>query len=514
MGVINFRAGFASNSSSMHSTFLCEKSDVLEEMLPPYLSRWKDGRINCLSDYGFQWEDFILTKKDSINIYLAAQIVNNIQQNIGKETANFFLPTLFETLFPKMKSAVKDKLIKSEYLIDHQSVWGLPFSFNDTHKIVPDVEFLKDLIAYANDNDVIITGGNDNDTCEERKEVYGHLKGKETPINRLPRDGSPYEKIFSWKDGDVWVLFNSTNGNKTRLSFKGDIEYRKSSKPELVDLIISNQCSHNCNFCYRDCIPDGKVASIKSARDYMDALINLGVPEIVIGGGDILEYPYLEQLCEQIEHSRPYYNGVFNTTINIGAESYIHSPLKSRIDLILKTFNGVAVSNSRGLFYDNSLWCLANFGKAAITVQCIPELMSQYEIERVVEECSKPTKVKGLTFLGLKNCGRASTIKISPWDKDAMDKTRNSFDAWFKNASEHWLALGVDTQFIKNFPKVTEMCDNLTYTTEEGKFSCCIDATDNSIAPSSYSPSETKVYLKNAGKYRLPEEIKEEFAKF
>jgi radical SAM protein with 4Fe4S-binding SPASM domain len=74
--------------------------------------------------------------------------------------------------------------------------------------------------------------------------------------------------------------------------------------PELADISISNRCSKNCSFCYRDSRPDGNLMDLE---DYIFVLDQLTSPvwgpvfQVAIGGGEPTEHP---QLVEMLEKTR------------------------------------------------------------------------------------------------------------------------------------------------------------------------------------------------------------------
>ena len=71
--------------------------------------------------------------------------------------------------------------------------------------------------------------------------------------------------------------------------------------PELADIAISNRCSKNCSFCYRDSKPDGELMDIE---DYSYVLDQLTSPkwgpvfQVAIGGGEPTEHPQLRQILQ------------------------------------------------------------------------------------------------------------------------------------------------------------------------------------------------------------------------
>jgi radical SAM protein with 4Fe4S-binding SPASM domain len=64
--------------------------------------------------------------------------------------------------------------------------------------------------------------------------------------------------------------------------------------PELADISISNHCSKNCDFCYRDSKPDNSFMSLADYESVLDSLTSPrwgSVFQVALGGGEPLEHP-------------------------------------------------------------------------------------------------------------------------------------------------------------------------------------------------------------------------------
>lgn len=71
--------------------------------------------------------------------------------------------------------------------------------------------------------------------------------------------------------------------------------------PELADIAISNRCSKNCSFCYRDSRPNGKLMDVEDYAYVLDQLTSSKwgpVFQVAIGGGEPTEHPQLEQILK------------------------------------------------------------------------------------------------------------------------------------------------------------------------------------------------------------------------
>jgi len=70
------------------------------------------------------------------------------------------------------------------------------------------------------------------------------------------------------------------------------------SKPVMAQLELTKNCNQACSFCFRYCNPSAKYKDL-SLRDWkkiIDKLINLGVEELNLSGGEIFLFKYLDSL--------------------------------------------------------------------------------------------------------------------------------------------------------------------------------------------------------------------------
>lgn len=487
MQVFNFRNSFANNSSSTHSTLLNLNGRKLEEILPSYLSCNDIGQYSGAS-YG--WEEFVLTSKEEKDLYLAAQIWENLsnwRMGIPAEARIGFI----EQVIPELRGKLK---ADGEYGIDHQSVWDLPKDCGVMNPQFPSVEFIKDLRKYLQKPEVVILGGNDNGGDDEDGITRFGLE--ESAIGYLPTDLG-YSNWTCRKDDDVWLLFDSERGQRIRFSFKDDVKNENSEIPELVDLIITNHCKTNCDFCYRGCTNGGWQANISKVRSMIGTLLEWGVPEIVIGGGDILLYDSLDRLCKLIRYWRKEYNVAINTTINprIEGGSKIEGDFRKKLDLIAESFNSIALSGiSRDTFFVYDYFQLTS--RVSVSIQIIPELIlhNEYEVEQLLNFI-KDKQVK-ITLLGLKNTGRMLDYTTKKYNMKNIEDSTKKISDFVKKLEDSECYLGMDTAFLQKFKNIAEKYDRRTWFDQEGKFSCCIDmATSDTptMSKSSYQGEAHKI---------------------
>ncbi len=99
--------------------------------------------------------------------------------------------------------------------------------------------------------------------------------------------------------------YNFVGNPETGITFRWGKTTKEDPKiapwPELADISISNYCSKQCNFCYRNSGPSGDFMSIK---DYGFVLDNLSdkkwgkVFQVALGGGEPTEHPDFIKILE------------------------------------------------------------------------------------------------------------------------------------------------------------------------------------------------------------------------
>lgn len=256
MDVTNIRLGFATNSSSTHSVVLSGGDREIEPL------------THCDAAFQFGWESFTLSHASAKGAYLAVAVWDSLNRaSIPTWQKKAAMAELFggTPIASAFRKAIETQW--NEPHIDHQSAFTLPGCSTENFKAV-----VAEAMEFFADTRLSVHGGNDNDDSG-----YGGYS-----IN-----SSDYDEIRLRRDGDCYVVFNYRNGAKLRLAPEGT-RYEKATKPELVDLKITDQCVYGCKVCYQGSTPDGKDADSKSITEVIQALgINgLGVFEIAIGGGE------------------------------------------------------------------------------------------------------------------------------------------------------------------------------------------------------------------------------------
>jgi len=99
--------------------------------------------------------------------------------------------------------------------------------------------------------------------------------------------------------------YNFVGNQENGVTFRWGINLKDNPKsapwPELADISISNHCSKQCNFCYRNSKPDGSFISLSNYKFILDNLSDKKwgkVFQVAIGGGEPTEHPDLIEILK------------------------------------------------------------------------------------------------------------------------------------------------------------------------------------------------------------------------
>jgi len=241
MQIHNIKVGFTTNSSSSHSIVIIPGEGVS-------VKDWMEG--GSVTDLSFWCNDFVLASPAAKGLYLAAQLYQHVEDDLGgeisllviKEILGVDLKAVYQqsiesfVSYEEYKKAEELRFFGTEYpqtwteedkkadevsvkqsyereksesflewfygstCIDHQSQWSLPKDFNCG---AIDLEFLKELNGFIISNeDVVILGGSDeSDTQPYRERTKEEIKERIEETKRIKnKEGKHWEyyDIFPW----------------------------------------------------------------------------------------------------------------------------------------------------------------------------------------------------------------------------------------------------------------------------------------------------------------------------
>jgi len=406
--------------------------------------------------------------------------------------------------------AMVGKPLPKDGYIDHQSVYLIPRSWDGTFV---DLEFFKELKAYFLQDGLVILGGNDN---VDDKDKEGHpLSGHGQRANlEIPRDVAGYRDCYVARKDEktgFWVVFNRSTGGKIRFDFNGSNEApKKSTLPELVDIKLTSVCPYGCPHCYQDAHPSGEHASNRDWYSVIDALADLRVFEVALGGGEPTLHPDFLKIIDHCNYRHVVPNF---TTRNI---AWIHDPI-----LRPKIINGIgAFAYSISDYSD-----VSNLAHAMLAYGIPMEKASVQIIDGVTQNCYQifsDAYEFGLrvTVLGYKESGRGGEYAKTSEFKSRKGDWIGTVKHILGQKDSHMPTLGIDTVLAKEYKKDLEALKvpGYMYSVVEGKFSMYIDLVDKKMGPSSFCPKEQMVPLIPYGEQVyadvIQKAIRKAFAKF
>jgi len=459
MKIHNVRLGHANNSSSSHSLLL----------LNPGV---KDVRSRGAEGGDFGWNFFTAASSEDKAMYLAV----TLEQQLCHELGDF-----------AGRAVTKEILginMEKDMYVDHQSTLMMPryFTGDFGRRKGVHVEFVRALDQFLMRSDVVILGGNDN--TDEKHPLAS--KGREV-LEFIPREESSENFIARQDDQGYWVLFNKQTGAKVRFSFADPTDTfqpDRSSAPELVDLKITDHCTFGCRFCYQGSTGDGKHGDKARIIQLISDLADLEVLELAIGGGEPTLYPGFEGL---LKNAKAHDINVNFTTRNL---KWLESADQTAgIMEGARTF-AFSVHSPYEVQQLNTLLVKRDLEHRGVTAQVVMGTLGIDEIVQILEyagECHM-----GVTLLGYKTTGRGLDYlrENKQYNQRYNYHDREVFDQIVKAARKHRVRLCIDTVLAASWQKFLKSAGirDKTYYTEEGRYSCYIDASGATplIGPSSY----------------------------
>lgn len=456
----------------------------------------------------YGWNPFTLVSQASKDDYLAHLLGSALERQVGPVSAR----AVMEDLGLAVPEATGG--------IDHQSHIVLP-SLEDA----PNLQFLREFIAFARRPDVAILGGNDN---EDELEHPDQQKGQRLMWRRWLTDG-----LRTRKDPETgaWTLFSRNTGAKVRLSFTGpsvieDADHEAIERlaespthtPELVDLKITDRCPYACAYCYQGSTPRAPHAPLSRIEDIAQEMEAAGVCEVALGGGEPTIHPDFETILAVFRE-----HGIDPAVTTRNLTWLDRAPVEH-----LAMLSGVAVSvdtpqeagraiqavDRARTRLDDAIdegtvqGCKGKYGATRslqISLQVVVGAMSHGDFLEIAKLCygRGPSEAPvGLTLLGYKDSGLGAEYRAADDNRRRIAQAEGEvldwvMDAWAQTESVR----NPEKRKYKSLPWVTidtvlaeRLSDRIArlaggrrmYHTVEGSQSMYIDAVKSTMAPSSF----------------------------
>lgn len=440
MNIHSIRLGPATNSSSSHSLIFMDN--------PP--------ADTCRGTQEFGWNRFVASSPQSKAAYAAQTLKGALCRHVPSDVAELIAREWL------------GEPCKPDGYIDHQSEYVIPCDRDD----FPSREFAREFAAFLQRDGLVVLGGNDND-------------GPEHPVAAfrldLPRDTSPRVYRCRKDPSGYWTVYNRLSGNKVRLSFDKPQGFDATSAtvPELVDIKITDYCSHGCSFCYQGSTRDGAHADHRDIGNIAYSLGRMDVFEAAIGGGEPTMHPKFAGILRAFASAKVVPNF---TTRRL---DWMADP--AVVSVVNDVVGGFAYSVRSSWEVGQLVSTMASSGIDASKAG-VQYVMGSTDMRRF-RDILITASAHGLrvTLLGFKTTGRGSAYTPEKYDGwlDVVDDVRKS----------SYVRLGTDTALA------AESADGLQargvsrklYEVEEGRFSMYIDAVGDRLGPSSYCDASEMV---------------------
>jgi len=434
----------------------------------------KSGNSGPVTDGEFGWEHFL--------------------QSTYKEKMSYMAQALFDCLSNHEDRAAKSKRarkIVKDLLgvecgfgtgIDHQSAIEIPQRMNKKLAL----DFWKELsIAISKDQTVEIAGGNDNG---------GDVEAEEHPFwsairNALNHYNSNYRIR---KDDDIWVLFNTYDGTKMHLALNDNqfIDDFKPTRPELIDLKITDKCNTECKFCYQGSLPSGHHAKYEDIEKVLVGMAKAEVFEIAMGGGEPTLHRDFFKILNKIKK--------LGMVPNFSTKNYnFFTPRNFELLKNVVGSIGISVSTLDDLDRYIKIMTAARdcdmnnfFGRSKIILHYILDQHPMSNFINILERLSKTNMFRHhLLLLGKKGGGRSTG--------GYLDSTGWALfvDKFFKDEESEQLDVSVDTLIANRYEDDLKSIDKRQYYTDEGRFSVYVDVVNKKFGKASYG-TELLPYVK------------------
>lgn len=489
MRIYAIREGTATNSSATHSVLL--KKPGIKEIKDEY------------------------TDDDSLNsFYCAASEVAKIELALRHLRGQFVDDKDWQN--PKLKSEFAEikKVIDPKNLVTMETCksWemspdhGVQFYFPLKHGgDAVHEEFVQDFMEDWLHPDVFIIGSRDE--CFEDRPAYDGVMDKESHLDDLTRH-LEYSNTAVKIGPKAYVLMRRGSGDKIRVQF-GDqtIPSPKTFVPELVDINITDFCTHGCQYCYRGCTDKGKHASLENLTKLFKILQEHQVLEVALGGGEPLEHPDFWTIAERAK----YYG--MHVNVSTRDEGILRDPevLAKGVEFL----HGIGLSVGR-CYHMKELGSLRDYafqasqrknrGYGTPTLEVVLHLAMGTLPRNQFSEMLKEARENHLPvlLLGYKSHGRGVEFKNShgfyeySWLGEELNKyfKKHAYEGANEDGTEYWQGpkVSFDTVLVGEMSEwlTKHKVDRRRWQEGEGLNSCFVDAVNMTMAKSSFEGDPVK----------------------
>lgn len=273
------------------------------------------------------------------------------------------------------------------------------------------------------------------------------------------------------RDRNAVTLFSRKDGTKIRFALGN---YEKASRPELVDIKITDFCPAMCAFCYQGSTLQGRHGSMENMETIVRRLADAKVFEVALGGGEPLYHPEVVTILQMFHDAGvvPNFTTKFPALVRknwgqighlIGGFAY-SAENEGQVQMAARTLKGYVPDEKVSLHYVMGLGDKEHFKdymRAASN--------ANYRV----------------TLLGYKTVGRGKDVIPHPYD-------------WWIDAVNELVkegncpTLSIDTPLAEQYDGKMPI-PSFMYHTREGAFSMYIDAVSMEMGASSFEQKPSLV---------------------
>lgn len=330
------------------------------------------------------------------------------------------------------------------------------------------------------DERVVILGGNDNVNIMLPERIVN-----EGAVTLAPLSGWA---LTVKRDGDAIVFHDAETGMKFRWS---EGAYDKATRPELVDVKITDRCAHGCAFCYQGSTPEGEDAPLGRVKAVIDALSAAGVFEMAIGGGEPTEHPDFPEILRYAADQDVTPNFTTFSDGWVGDERIVEA-IKYAAGKRRGMGIGVSVLSEKDIAKLEGVRAAVSHHVQVIgqTVVGVAPIALTSRLVTAIAEAGH-----SVLLLGYKTTGRgeafSSRLPAMSDVRDMIDGFRTAeFSDGYDDDNRLWSTLSVDTAFLDQYGEALDDLgvEMVLRTSPEGAFSMYVDAVAMRAGPSSWHP--------------------------
>ena len=387
------------------------------------------------------------------------------------DEANFVLPKELKNKY--MVGIIGYGYVPKEELMtildDEKLFWNLVLGNSKIYTGSDETDLFEDL-DFSNYSYKLVGGSDSGDSYPTNIFAFNKVKPIGSYINgnyetKIYEDGTRTRELLPHN-----TFYDQGRYMQERFALS-EIDMMEPAFPESIDLKITNYCENNCKYCYANSSKSGQHAKI---HDVLDVIREMKpYTEIALGGGNVLDYPYLVDVLHEAKDK----NIIVNITLKDVDYIKYYDMVNEMIERKLIKSIGISPTNADTL---KEVSDLITWNHNVV----LHLVLGLYTVE-FIKAVFEMTKFDKFLFLGYKTTkGKGESYYIAY--KDSIQKNIKEFGEYFKNTyiSEYKsvafdnLAIDQLDLDVKNFYKEL-------YQGEDGKFSFYIDFVEQEYAKSS-----------------------------